>query len=336
VAQDGPFSRPARATLKTYSHLAAARRRPSDYEIGTSNLLYHPTRGFELELPFVAWYERYQRGTALTCADWESFRDPRETTYERYTAMQAAREDYLDGIACFVEHTDHDQRTPSAWIETTASVIGALRFPCHGFQMIACYLGELAPTSRIAVAAMFQAADEIRRVHWFARRLCVLRRARPEIADDGRLAWQNAVAWQPLRRAVELLLVTYDWGEALVALNVCVKPVVDELFMKVLADIAANDQADVPLAQALDSFYQDCEWQRAWTTRLITTGLAQNPALAGELSRWVGTWSSIAYDAIDGFAPLFASEFADKRARIVTRHRALLADIGVTREVGHG
>jgi toluene monooxygenase system protein E len=332
MERGGSFSRPARASLKTYSHLAAARRRPSDYEIGTSSLLYHPSRGFELELPFVAWYDRYQRGTALTCPDWESFRDPRETTYARYTAMQAAREDYLDGISRFVEHTDHDQRAPSAAIDAIASVIGALRFPCHGFQMIACYLGQLAPTSRIAIAAMFQAADEIRRVHWFARRLCELRRARPEIEDDGRRAWQHDVAWQPLRRAVELLLVTYDWGEALVALNACVKPVVDELFMKVFAE----DRSDVPLAQALDSFYEDCEWQRAWTARLITMAVAQNPASAGELARWVEHWSSIAYDVIDGLAPLFAPDFAAKRARIVARHRALLAEIGVAREPDHG
>ena len=53
--------------LKTYSHLAGERRIPTEYEIVTSKLLYHPERGFEVAAPAAPWYERYQRHGRLTC-----------------------------------------------------------------------------------------------------------------------------------------------------------------------------------------------------------------------------------------------------------------------------
>ena len=37
--------------LKTYSHLMSNARKPSEYEIVTSELLYYVGKGFELELP---------------------------------------------------------------------------------------------------------------------------------------------------------------------------------------------------------------------------------------------------------------------------------------------
>src|SRR5204863_1759615 len=62
--------------LRTYSHLEGQRRIPSEYEIVTTNLLYYPARGFEVEVPVRAWYDRHQRGGGLACSDWERFRDP--------------------------------------------------------------------------------------------------------------------------------------------------------------------------------------------------------------------------------------------------------------------
>ena len=38
-----------------------------------------------------------------------------------------------------------------------------------------------------------------------------------------RQRWEEDGAWQPLREAVENMLIAYDWGEAFVALNLAVK-----------------------------------------------------------------------------------------------------------------
>ena len=65
--------------LKTYSHLAEARQRPSEYEVATTRLHHHVERGLAIETPVAAWYTRHQRGSRWRSANWGRFADPRET-----------------------------------------------------------------------------------------------------------------------------------------------------------------------------------------------------------------------------------------------------------------
>src|SRR5204863_2455175 len=84
--------------LKTYSHLAGARRMPTEYEIVTSRLHYYVGRGFEIAAPLEAWYREKQSGSPLTCPDWDVFTDPRETTYTKYVDIQKDREAHVDAV----------------------------------------------------------------------------------------------------------------------------------------------------------------------------------------------------------------------------------------------
>src|SRR5688572_10360841 len=83
---------------RTYWHLERLGRKPSDYEVTSSELLYYPARGFALELPLARWYEVHQRGTALVSSDWESFSDPRATTYARYVAEMREKEIFVERL----------------------------------------------------------------------------------------------------------------------------------------------------------------------------------------------------------------------------------------------
>jgi toluene monooxygenase system protein E len=82
--------KPAR---KTYWHLGAGRRLPSDYEIATSRLLYHVDRGgFALELPTSDFYRRHQAQSLLVSDRWDEVSDPRATTYTKYVDLARERE----------------------------------------------------------------------------------------------------------------------------------------------------------------------------------------------------------------------------------------------------
>jgi toluene monooxygenase system protein E len=279
---------------KTYWHLAAARRIPSDYEIATSKLLYHVDRGgFEVELPTSAFHARHQRGSPLSCERWDAFVDPRATTYTKYVNIERDRENFVGRLLVTIEESDHDRTLPAAWVDTLAAALSPLRFVCHGLQMAAAYVGHMAPSGRIAVAAAFQCGDEIRRVQRLAYRVAQLEHLRPGIAEAGRNVWQSSPTWQPLRRAIEKLLVTYDWGEAIVALNVCLKPVIDDVYMVRLASLAerAGDALD---AQILRSLFEDCEWHRAWTRTLLDLTFVDRPANRDVVAGWTDSWNATA------------------------------------------
>jgi toluene monooxygenase system protein E len=293
--------------LKTYSHLAALRRVPTEYEVVTSRLLYYVERGFEIQVPVAGWYHKYQRGSALRCGDWERFRDPRETTYTKYTALQSEQEAHLAGVIRSFDTADHDPGLDTRWHATFSATLAPLRFALHGFQMIAAYVGSMAPAGRITITALFQAADELRRVDRIAYRMGQLRRG--GFGDDSRQRWQSDSAWQPLRRAVERALVTYDWAEAVAALNLCLKPMVEALFLGELTRLARRQQ-DFLVAEMLSSFEEDGRWHRAWSRALFELAFADRAENREVVQGFVDRWYPLARQAADALGPVVGAHGA--------------------------
>ena len=259
---------------RTYWHLEELRRVPSEYDIASSRLLYYRERGFAVDTPVSAWYRQHGSGSLLRLADWEQFRDPRETTYARYTALQHERETFVDGLFRVIDETDYDRRLPNEWLEVLEKWLPVLLYPCHALQMVAAYVAQLAPAGRVVMAALFQAADEMRRVQRLAARVCQLEATYPNFGRAGKLDWQQQPAWQPLRKCLERLLVTYDFDEALVALSLVYKPLFDRLWMQDFARLAES-AGDTVLAKLFFSLDEDARWHEAWSHALVRMTLEE-------------------------------------------------------------
>jgi toluene monooxygenase system protein E len=282
----------------TYSHLAGRNRVPTVYELSSSGLLYYPHHGFSVETPCDDWYQRFQASSPFGPADWEAFSDPAATTYADYVSRQRDREVALDdALASSVLDTPP---TPE-WLDQLEAVFAPLRYPGHGLMMAAAYVGSMAPGGKIVIAAAFQAADEMRRVHRFAQQLGHYRVSQPGLGDSSRQRWENDDTWRELRCLIERLLCTYDWGECLAALNLAVKPVFDGVVNRALARVAGV-AGDYSLALLLASVDHDAAWHRDWTCQLVNDCAdgASRDALAG----WVDAWRPPAEAAI---APLAAA-----------------------------
>lgn len=287
---------------KTYSLLAKLRRIPTEYEIATTAMLYYPKLGFEVETPLGNWYARYQKtpGRALVLDDWDEFVDPRATTYARYVELAAGKEAFVDGLWAYGEAGNYDARLADSWIAELESVMPVLRFPLHGLQMAAAYVGQMAPGGRVVAAAAFQAADEMRRITAIARRSCSLRKRKPDFGAGSRRIWEDEPKWQPLRKLIEELLVAYDFAEALAALCLAVKPAFDELFFKTWAERALG-HGDEILAKAYYSFSEDGAWHGAWSTELARLLRSRSQINAALLDEHTAFWSEKTREAL---APL--------------------------------
>jgi toluene monooxygenase system protein E len=300
---------------KTYWHLLSQKRMPTEYEIVTSKLLLYTGEGFtgkrfELDVPLQKWYQQYQEGSPFTCSSWEKFVDPRETTYTRYTEIQLEKEIFVDGILEEIEATNYDASLPRSWLQVLERFLAPLRFPVHGLQMAAAYLGQMAPGGRLTIAASLQAADEVRRVERLAYRQRQLQITYPEFAQDGlkhnsKAIWQDAPIWQPLREVIERLLVTYDWAESFTALNLVIKPLFDQLFMVHFSDLALS-KGDHLLGQILYSLNEDCQWHREWSQSLVKIAIQDKSANRDVLQRWVNRWSPLGLRALDALSPALA------------------------------
>jgi len=296
---------------RTYWHLADLGRRPNDYDVATTKLLYYPGRGFETKLPIADWYRRYQTESPLQCADWERFRDPRETTYASYTELQRTKEAFVDGALEAAEASQHDRKLAPAWLATLARILPPLRYPLHGLQMIAAYIGQMAPSGRIVVASLFQAADEMRRLQRIAYRMRQLQHVDATFGANARAEWEKDAVWQPLREAIERMLVAYDWGEAFVALELALKPRFDELFVTRFAELA-NRSGDGLWGNVLFSLDEDCRWHRAWSCALVRMALADRPENREAIHGWLARWDVIASQAVAAFAPVLFGADAER------------------------
>jgi len=288
---------------RTYWHLADLGRRPTDYEVASSRLLYYTERGLETRPPLAEWFRRYQLESPLQCSDWERFADPRATTYATYTQLQCTQEAFVAGALRVAEVTHHDRKLAPAWLSTLDRLVPVLRYPVHGLEMLAAYVGHLAPSGRIVIAAALQAADELRRIQWLAYRMRQLRDTVPEFGSTARDAWQVDPIWQPLRELIERMLVTYDWGEALIALELALKPRFDELFVVELASIA-RQHGDELFATMLFSLGEDARWHREWSRELVKVALADRPANRDVIAGWLAHWTPLVRRAIAAFAPV--------------------------------
>ena len=303
------------AQQKTYWHLLQQKRMPTEYEIVTSKLLCYTGEGFtgkrfELDVPLLDWYKRFQQESPVTCTSWENFRDPRETTYTKYTEIQRDKEIFVDGILEEIELSGYDGRLSPGWLQVLSRVIAPLRYPGHGLQMLASYVGQMAPSGRIVITATLQAGDEMRRVQRIAYRVRQLQHLYRGFASDSKVRWQTDMLWQPLRFAIEKLLVCYDWAEAFVALNLVLKPLVDELFMSHLSDLALRE-GDYLLGRILYSLNEDCRWHREWSQALIRVVIEDNSRNRLTIQGWIEKWHPLASAALQAFAPLFVGKLED-------------------------
>jgi toluene monooxygenase system protein E len=285
---------------------------PTEYDIVTSKLLCYTGEGFtgkrfELDVPLQRWYRQYQEGSLLTCASWEKFHDPRETTYAKYTDLQTDKEIFVDNVLEQIEQTGYDRKLSASWIESLSNVLAPFRYPAHGLQMVAAYFGQTAPSGKLAITAALQAGDEVRRVERIAQRVRQLQIAHSRFAANSKDVWQHSSMWQPLREIIEKLLIVYDWGESFVVLNLILKPMLDELFLKHFSDLALR-QNDYLLGQIFYSLNEDCQWHREWSQALVQMAVEDTPANRQVIQTWIDAWYPGAARAVQAFSSIFDTD----------------------------
>lgn len=292
--------------LKTWSHLASRRRKPSEYEIVSTNLHYTtrpdaPAFEMDPEMFMNRWYRRYRDESPLRHSNWNAFRDPDEMIYRTYNMVQDGAETYVLGLFEQFNHREHDKALAPSWAGTLARLYAPSRYLFHTTQMCAGYLAQIAPASTISLCAAFQAADSLR---WLSH--CAYRTKELSItfsdkgfARDERSYWEADPAWQGMRELMEKVLATYDWAECFVALNLVAKPAIEEAVLRKLGE-AARHNGDILLGLLTDSELLDSARHRRWAAALVKLTM-EVPDNAAVIERWLAKWRPLADKAIDSY-----------------------------------
>ena len=293
--------------LKTWSYLHDKKKRPREYDIVARRGVYNsrkPDSALELDpdLPMNQWFRRYRRDGSLQHREWDAFTDPGRLTYRIYVASQDHQESYVDGLLGEYSRIDHDRRLDPTWVAMLRRFYTPGRYVLHAQQMCAGYIAMMAPSSTIVNCVGFQAGDALRWLSRTAYRTAELRRTQPDegFGQDERRIWEDDPAWQGIREAVERLLTTFDWGEALIAMNVVVKPAIDECYLRQLGQ-AARRNGDELLALLNDAQWLDSERSRRWTSAFVWFCKDERSENGEEIARHVRKWEPVVDKAIEAY-----------------------------------
>jgi toluene monooxygenase system protein E len=331
-----------RRGLRTWSSLGQLRRIPSEYEIVTHDLNYttRPNRRSALEsnptTPANMWFLTYRDKSPLRADDWLGFRDPDEMTYRKYVTMQDEQETVVEGVLDQYGPAHHDASLADRWVQGLAALLTPTRFPVHALQMCTAYLGHMAPASYISNCAVFGTGDLLRRVSLVAYRTRQLADATSSsIGRTERAMWERSEAWQPARRALEELLTAYDWGECFTAMNLVIRPTLDDILVRQFAN-AAHNAGDELTWLLLGNLAVDADRCTRWSTALAQYAIEQRAGNRDVLQRWVARWTPRAEAAAAGLGQLFEQLPSGGRSPDTVERAANSARRRVLNEAGLG
>jgi len=307
---------------RTFTAFGEVRRMPSEYEIVThaQNWTTRQGRSAPLEQnPSSAgnlWFVTYREQSPLQAEDWEKFRDPDAMTYRAYVNAQAESEAKIHGVLEEYADLGADAKLDPAWIETLGTLLTPSRYYVHGCQQVEAYIGYMAPTSYITNAAGLSTADFLRRVTTIAYRTRTLQLAHPDAGigtSRERSLWQKHEGWQPVRRAIESVLATYDWGEAFTALNLVILPTLDDVLTRQLGEVAVANGDN--LTWLVQRFLAADEQRRGrWSRALADFAAQQRPASGAAVHQWIRRWTPFADEAAAGLGSILATVPTQRRS----------------------
>lgn len=310
----GAVTRIGRNRSKTWSSFGNLGRKPSEYEIVTHNMnhTYRNDGGEPLEMspmaPGNVWLKTHRDPKLFGITAWNDFRDPDEMTYRKYCQLQDEQETYVDEVVRgFTVTKKSDQALSEDALSFAQNVMAPCRYLHHGMQMLSAYIQQLAPSSYVANCATFQTADMLRRVQRIAYRTKQLANAYPNrgFCTGERAIWEGDAGWQPIRKAIEELLIVYDFDRAFVAYEICARPVLDIVLLQqsaILSRSLGND-GDALIAENL---FVDTVRANRWVaavTRFIT---AQAPDGKDQLVRSVAEFEPLVDTIVEAGAALLA------------------------------
>lgn len=294
--------------MKTWSKLAKNKRRPSEYEIVTTNLQTrhrHRDQAYELSpapgLAMNEWYRNYVFDSPLQHDDWEEFRDPDALVYRAYTRSQDSQEEYIDGLLSEHNEINYDIELEPEWLGVLNKLYTPRRYLQTTLQMTAAYILQIAPASTITASAGFQEGDEFRWLQRVAYRTRELQIAQPNcgFGENERESWEKDPAWQGFRELMEKTLIAYDWGESFVANNLVAKVAADES-LRELASTARNFN-DPLLAYMVDNQLLDSDRSRRWSAGLVTFCTEAREENKKVIRGWIEKWMPLATRAAQAY-----------------------------------
>jgi ferredoxin-NADP reductase/ferredoxin len=240
--------------------------------------------------------------TALRSTDWFAFRDPGQQ-WERpfYQAGAAVERQLESALASAAEQGLIADFAPD-WVTFLRTSLQIPAFVEHGLWFALATAARDCLSDSVATCVCLQAAHKQRSAQAIVLYAMDLE---PHLGCElpitaAREGFLRDPAWQPTRRYLERLAATPDWGEVIVAANLCFEPVVGTLIRRELGTRAAAASGDTVTPVLARVATQEWEWARAWTValvRFLVSDEAHGAHNRAVIDGWLDQWMAPAREA---------------------------------------
>ena len=319
AAQDAPpvkrvDSAPAPAgndLERDFAWFTPSKRRASLYEDVTidtqPSIRRHLTRGWPLSFADGrgTWEDS---STQLRSGDWYAFRDPGEQWERTYYQRASAVENQIESAMRSAAREGLIADFKPQWVEFLRTNLQVAAYIEHGLWFALATIGRDCLSDSVATCVCLQAAMKQRSAQALVLYAMDLEQHHgPFPITQARETFLHDESWQPTRRYVERLAATHDWGEVIVAANMCFEPIVGTMLRRELGIRAAAGRGDTVTPVIAQVANHEWEWAREWTTELIRM-LLSDPE-HGEHNRatidgWLADWQPGAQAAADALGSL--------------------------------
>ncbi|BCO25761.1 phenol hydroxylase P1 protein [Rhodoferax lithotrophicus] len=294
----------------TFDHLArrfgdkpASRYQEGSYDIqAAENLHYRPTWD-----PEQALYDTSI--TKIVMKDWYALKDPRQYYYSTYTLARARQQDTTEANFNFVESRGLDAMLPDDLKRIALNVLVPLRHAAWGANMHNTFICGYGFGTTFTQPCMYHAMDQLGIAQYLSRLGLLL--GDTEALAEGKIAWLDGEAWQPLRRYVEDCLVLRDPMELFVAQNAALDGILYPLVYERIVDdflSVRGASAVAMLTQFMSDWFGET---RKWVDSVLRTAASESEANRLVLQEWTKTWRDRAATAMLPIVELALGSGAD-------------------------
>ena len=304
--------KPARAgneEERSFGYFEPAKRRATLYEdvtIDTQPSVHrHMDRGWlvSFEDGRGTWDEG---STALRCTDWYAFRDPGQLWERPFYQGGAAAEAQIEGTVRSAARERLFEDFDPEWVDFLRANLQVPAFAEHGLWLATASVGRDCLSDSITHCVVLEAAYKQRlaqSIILYAMDLEAHFGELPTAAAKQR--WMEHPAWQPTRRFVERLHSITDWGEVIVAANLCYEPLVGTMIRRELGIRAATLNGDTvtPVIARLGQL--EWNWTADWTTDFMKLVLEDEQHAAANrdvVEGWISDWMTQADEATEALS----------------------------------
>lgn len=261
----------------------ASRYQEAMYDLQpTANFHYRPLWQPEFEL-----YDA--RRTRVTMADWYALKDPRQLYYASYVNSRARQQEVMERNLEFAEKRGLIAMLPDEVKHILQVGVVPLRHVEWAANMNNAYITGFGFGTAITQACMYQTMDRLGMAQYLTR-LGLLVGGKQAVAA-AKTAWLDEPLWQPLRQAVEDLLVRQDWFELFVGQNLILDGLLYPLVYQKLDQHLFHHHRIGPafslVTEFMSSWYEDAS---RWVDAVVKTAAADNADNPAVLSEFAFSW----------------------------------------------